>query len=237
MAFDGSSEVVRPVDRARLTDLTSAVRSSRPGSLLVDIGCWTSWAGPDLRAVASSYVGVDVPQALKALRVARARVPDGAFVAVEHVSALPFPDATVDAIVFTEVIEHVPRGAERRVLHELARVLRPGGVVALSTPVAGPLAALDPAWYFGHRHYRPATLRKWVHEAGFEVRVLDYFGGPASAVDALAMYGCKHLLRRPYRGWAPLDRMASRHARLGRGRWTATGVWLELRRPGVDAET
>ena len=50
--------------------------------------------------------------------------------------ALPFPDAAFDRVICSEVLEHLPDdvGAMR----ELARVLRPGGTMAVTVPRFGP---------------------------------------------------------------------------------------------------
>jgi len=46
--------------------------------------------------------------------------------------SLPYPDASFDIVTATEVIEHL--ADFRRVVREIYRVLRPGGVCILSTP-------------------------------------------------------------------------------------------------------
>lgn len=51
---------------------------------------------------------------------------------VADVQALPFRDATFDAIVALEVLEHVPKPGT--MADEMRRVLKPGGHVLLSTP-------------------------------------------------------------------------------------------------------
>jgi predicted SAM-dependent methyltransferase len=47
---------------------------------------------------------------------------------------LPFPDGSLDAIYGSEVIEHIPRESALRFLIEGRRVLRPDGVLRLTTP-------------------------------------------------------------------------------------------------------
>src|SRR4051812_40102014 len=51
-------------------------------------------------------------------------------------TALPFPDASVDRVIASEVLEHIPDDAAA--LAEIARVLRPGGRVAVTVPRYGP---------------------------------------------------------------------------------------------------
>ncbi len=45
---------------------------------------------------------------------------------------LPFPDASFDRVIAAEVLEHIPE--DRRAMAELARVLRPGGTMAVTVP-------------------------------------------------------------------------------------------------------
>jgi predicted SAM-dependent methyltransferase len=47
---------------------------------------------------------------------------------------LPIPNSVFDAIYGSEVIEHIEREEAKRFLHQAYRVLKPGGVVRLTTP-------------------------------------------------------------------------------------------------------
>lgn len=47
-------------------------------------------------------------------------------------TALPFPDASFDAIICSETLEHIPD--DRRAVAEIHRVLRPGGLLFLTVP-------------------------------------------------------------------------------------------------------
>lgn len=45
---------------------------------------------------------------------------------------LPFPDGSFDRVIAAEVLEHIP--GDRQAMAELARVLRPGGTIAVTVP-------------------------------------------------------------------------------------------------------
>ena len=90
---------------------------------------------------------------------------------------LPFPDASFDAVLAFEVIEHVEDDAG--LLGEIARVSRPGRVLILSTPVHATMwSPLDEAC--GHvRRDEPPTLFEKVRTAGFEIGGYSWTPAPS----------------------------------------------------------
>jgi SAM-dependent methyltransferase len=85
--------------------------------------------------------------------------------------ALPFGDGSFDRIIASEVLEHIP--ADEVAMAELARVLRPGGTMAVTVPRAGPEFvnwALSDEYHSvpgGHvRIYRRAELVKRLEGTG-----------------------------------------------------------------------
>jgi SAM-dependent methyltransferase len=77
--------------------------------------------------------------------------------------ALPFRDATFDSVLCNEVLEHVPEPAS--LMGEVARVLRPGGVLLLSTPQTWGLHA-EPYDFYRYTKYGLDYLSR---KAGLEV--------------------------------------------------------------------
>jgi SAM-dependent methyltransferase len=75
---------------------------------------------------------------------ARARLGDVATYRVADVQELPFADASFDLVIANHMLFHVPD--RRQALGELARVLRPGGVVIATTNGRDHLRELRTAW-------------------------------------------------------------------------------------------
>ncbi|MCU0683952.1 MAG: metalloregulator ArsR/SmtB family transcription factor [Polyangiaceae bacterium] len=108
-----------------------------PGLTVADIGTGTGGMLPYLAEVADRIVAVDLSGEM--LRRARARADElglGAKVSFERgeLEALPLESAAVDAAFASLVLHHAPRPAAA--LAEMARVVRPGGVVVVIDLVA-----------------------------------------------------------------------------------------------------
>jgi SAM-dependent methyltransferase len=69
---------------------------------------------------------------------------------------LPFADDSVDCVVMSEVLEHVPRPAE--VIGEALRILKPGGALAGSVPFLALAYHADPHDYYRYTHQGIAYL-------------------------------------------------------------------------------
>lgn len=165
------------------------------GAEVLDVGCSVGWyAREALSRGARKVTGLDLSE--EALAVARTVAPEAAFVTGTALD-LPFDDGSFDVVAMFNVIEHLPRATEPRLLAEGHRVLRAGGRLALVTPHGHWLPTIaDPAWYLGHRHYTAARIRSLIEEAGLQVDRLALTGGAYDTVDLLLYYASRHLLRR-----------------------------------------
>jgi SAM-dependent methyltransferase len=71
---------------------------------------------------------------------------------------LKFPDASFDIVVCTAVLEHVPW--PQKAVHELGRVLRPGGLILVGLPWAQPFHEMPKDYW----RASPDGLRVWMSE-------------------------------------------------------------------------
>lgn len=135
---------------------------------VLDVGCGLQPYRAMLSPRVTEYVGLDLEGPLSKPTV------------VGTAQALPFPDARFDAVVSTQVLEHLedPRGA----LGEAARVLAPGGTLVLTVPGVWPLhEAPRDFWRFTE-----PGVRSLCEGAGLAVQRVEALGGFWSAVGQLA---------------------------------------------------
>jgi SAM-dependent methyltransferase len=169
------------------------------GRVVLDVGCGFGWfelyaLDHDVRRVIGVEPdGQDLETARRHIRDERAEFTVGS------ATGLPLRDESVDTVVCWEVLEHLPAGSERAAFAEFRRVLRPGGVLYLSTPYASWRARLlDPAWWLiRHRHYRLDELARRVDDAGLESELLEVRGRAWQIAAILNLYVAKWVFRRP----------------------------------------
>jgi ubiquinone/menaquinone biosynthesis C-methylase UbiE len=152
--------------------VANAVREHTPdGGTILDIGCGAGLVADRLGDIGATYVGVDLPaHHIKYAADKFAAKGDklrALFVRGDG-ERLPLTDHTVDVVVFTEVIEHLLQ--PELAVWEIARVLRPGGVLVMTTnnasemPLRSPLTHLF-AWVekaLGFHRPDLISLRPWV---------------------------------------------------------------------------
>jgi ubiquinone/menaquinone biosynthesis C-methylase UbiE len=122
-AFDSWIPLQRYWQRERFRVIRSMVDGS---TRILDIGCGSS------RILQSLPQAVGLDMQIRKLRWLRA---PGRQLIQGSLSQLPFADESFDAVICSEVIEHIPR--DEVDLTDMVRVLAPGGALVLGTPDYG----------------------------------------------------------------------------------------------------
>lgn len=92
------------------------------------------------------------------------------------ITKIPVEDSSFDAILCTEVLEHVTD--PMAVLAEFSRLLKPGGKVYLSAPL-GTLLHMEPYHYYGgFTHF---WYQHWLAKNGFSIDYMSPQGGAGRA--------------------------------------------------------
>lgn len=113
------------------------------------------------------------------------------------ISAVPVKEAIFDAVLCSEVLEHVPDPVD--VIREFARILKPGGKLILTAPL-GSGVHQEPFHFFGG--YTPFWYDKYLSEAGFGNIKVEANGGSLQACGQESMRFIQ--LSRPFKLGMPL---------------------------------
>ncbi len=154
------------------------------GDLLLDVGCGFGRHAYQAARLGARVVALDYAEA----ELKEVRNTFGAMAAADEVgeasvsgtvqgdgTRLPFADSAFDRVIASEVLEHIPD--DDAALGELARVLRPGGTIAVTVPSWVPERVCwrlsdeyhAPFVEGGHvRIYRESELRSKLRTAGLE---------------------------------------------------------------------
>jgi 2-polyprenyl-6-hydroxyphenyl methylase/3-demethylubiquinone-9 3-methyltransferase len=174
-----------PAFRRRAAWLLAQLQGLPTGARVLDVGCGQGFYLPlyaELGLVATGVEMDPVPRA-EAERKAAALGFDVLDAPAER---LPLTDASYDAVVMSEVLEHLPDPTVALV--EVSRVLKPGGLLLATVPNADYPFAWDPVnwtleclrlspvrkglfagiWANHERLYRPAALSSQIADAGLK---------------------------------------------------------------------
>ncbi|MEW6267749.1 MAG: class I SAM-dependent methyltransferase [Thermodesulfobacteriota bacterium] len=160
-----------------------------PGSRVLDVGCGggrhirATRALDGIAAVALDRGRKEVDETAASLRELDALPPEaggtapgaGPWTALQGtIYDLPFATGAFDCVILSEVLEHLAE--DERALREVTRVLRPGGVLAVSVPRTLPEAV---CWALSRRYrntpgghvriYLRSTLERLLARCGYRV--------------------------------------------------------------------
>jgi methionine biosynthesis protein MetW len=168
-----------------------AIRLLKPGTRLLDIGCWDGRLMELIRQtnLYQDLYGIDIIN--EAIENVKLKGFNAQLVDLNN-EPLPFPDDYFDTVVLLAVLEHI--FDPYSVIKEINRVLRPGGLLIIDVPnVASfsnrtrilfgriPVTSGDPGWDGGHLHYfTKSALDEFLQRSGFYVISRKSTGGHPS---------------------------------------------------------
>ncbi|HME39841.1 MAG TPA: bifunctional 2-polyprenyl-6-hydroxyphenol methylase/3-demethylubiquinol 3-O-methyltransferase UbiG [Steroidobacteraceae bacterium] len=179
----GPSKPLHDLNPLRLQYVERAVPLA--GARVLDVGCGGGILSEAMARAGARVLGIDLSQAVldvAELHALEAKVP-AEYRAVAAEDLAREQPAAFDLVTCMEMLEHVPDPAAS--VEALAALVKPGGVVIVSTLNRNPLAfavAIVAAEYIvralprGTHEYlkfiRPSELARWGRKAGLELRDL-----------------------------------------------------------------
>jgi len=164
------------IQRRLTANLTTLIQGlgANPSGLLVDVGCGNSPYGQLLEGWRRVAVNIDATDAAPDV------IGDGL--------CLPFRDACADAVLCTQVVEHVKDPFQ--LFREISRILKPGGILILSGPFYWRLHE-EPHDYW---RFTEHGFRELARQAGLRVESILRDGGAV----ALTAVSINQLLPGPF---------------------------------------
>ena len=164
------------------------------GKKILDVGCSYPWFLSYVQKNGAKEVAGIEPDIVK-VKAARKQVPK-AKILQGHAGDLKFTNKSFDLVTLFDVIEHIPSNTEPDTLKEINRVLKPGGHLIISTPLAHWFSMItDPAWYFGHRHYSENQLSEMLEKTGFKIKSVVTHGGIWEIIGMWVLYISKWIFK------------------------------------------
>jgi SAM-dependent methyltransferase len=167
-------DFVGPRHELRERLLLDLFLSASPGREVLDGGAGQGTLSRKLADLGFEVTSAD--SSAPAVDVLRGRAP-GTVVQAE-LTSLPFQDGSFDGAVLGEVLEHIRE--DRHALREVARTLRPQGVLALSVPANPRLFGPSDRWAGHVRRYNRPELIEACSATGFTVQRCVGWGFPFS---------------------------------------------------------
>jgi SAM-dependent methyltransferase len=139
------------------------------GAEVLELGCGGGLPTTALLAERFAVTGVDLSH--RQIELARHQVPHATFVHAD-MTTLAFPPESFDAVVAFYSVIHVPRTEHRRLFTDVARWLKPGGLLIVTMASGSSPNCIEDDWlgapmFFSH--FGATTNKRLVREAGLRI--------------------------------------------------------------------
>lgn len=149
------------------------------GCEVLDLGGFDGAVTSGLRDKGARITVVDLDE--EGLALARAKGLQGVCAPAQ---GTPFPDRTFDAVVCCDLLPSVPAEVEQPILNEIARVLKPNGVLVLTVPDVDlhmPFVKMGAVYKTWRAREGVSRSRLWAMAEAAGLKICDsreYFGLP-----------------------------------------------------------
>jgi 2-polyprenyl-3-methyl-5-hydroxy-6-metoxy-1,4-benzoquinol methylase len=132
-AYDYTEESENAVEREEINRLHQTILAQIPQGNVwtLDVGCGGAWLSQNLVEKKQNVISMDISD-INPIKAIKKNPSAYHHALVADVFDLPFTYDSIDCIVASEIIEHVPD--PKRFLAELFKVLKPGGKLIVTTP-------------------------------------------------------------------------------------------------------
>src|SRR5437763_5928311 len=137
---------------------------------ILDVGCGT---GAILKQLGNPEKNVGIDLAPEAILFCRQRGLNN--VRQGDICALPFADASFDAVICSSVLYHQWVSDVEGAVREMYRVLRPGGVLLINVPAFPLLHSAHDDAVMTARRFRKREIRELLQKQNFTIRRLTYW--------------------------------------------------------------
>lgn len=184
-------------ERTRIEWVEQALRQVPAGATLLDAGAgeqqYRKFCG-HLNYVSQDFAAYKPEELNKGLQMERWDY--GQLDIISDITAIPRPDASFDAVLCTEVLEHIPD--PNAALREFTRLLKPGGLLILTAPFCS-------MTHFAPYHFSTGFsvfyYRRFMEELGFEICELknngNYFAFVGQEINRLPYIAEQYLGHSP----------------------------------------
>ncbi len=131
--------------RLRLSQLGRLLPDGK-GKTFLDVGCGLGYMLETLAKEYTSKIGLDYE--LASLVENKKRID--ALMVRGSAYDLPFAEGSVDTILATEMLEHLPDGDDEKALCDMARIVKPGGRILITVPALEGVRSRTALRNFGH---------------------------------------------------------------------------------------
>jgi SAM-dependent methyltransferase len=137
---------------------------------VLDVGCGT---GAILKQLGNPEKNVGIDLAPEAISFCRERGLNN--VRQGDICALPFADASFDAVICSSVLYHQWVGDVEGAVREMHRVLRPGGTLLINVPAFPFLHSAHDEAVMTARRFRKREIQQLLQKQDFQIRRLTYW--------------------------------------------------------------